>query len=77
MTDEKDQARQTAGDCFCMGSGPAFSKFAKTLGPPEGAASHFRQARIEFLKGLRGLIDHRIESLGRETGHKGTKITVE
>jgi hypothetical protein len=37
---------------------------------------HFRQARIEFLKGIRELVDHRIQKLSR-TDVKGTKVTVE
>jgi hypothetical protein len=44
--------------------------------PPAGAGQHFRQARIEFLKGIRALIDHRIERLSRAS-QKGTRIVVE
>ena len=37
---------------------------------------HFRNARVEFLKGIRSLIDSRIEHLSRaET--KGTRVVVE
>jgi hypothetical protein len=37
---------------------------------------HFRNARVEVLKGIRQMIDYRIEQLER-TGQRGQKITVE
>lgn len=43
---------------------------------PEDASEHFRNARIEFLKGVRTLIDHKIGELSREES-KGTHVTVE
>ena len=62
--------------CFCGGAGPAFSDFVRKLGPSEGAKRHFDAARVEFLKGLRALIDARIESLSASEP-KGTKVDVE
>jgi hypothetical protein len=50
---------------------------APVFGLPAGAWQHFRQARIELLKGLRVLIDQRIESISRGDERKGTRITVE
>ena len=45
---------------------------------PGGATiEHFRNSRIEFLKGVRSLIDERIAQLSRQTEHKGTHVTVE
>jgi hypothetical protein len=38
---------------------------------------HFRNSRIEFLKGMRSLLDERIAQLSKETEHKGTHVTVE
>jgi hypothetical protein len=44
----------------------------------EKTREHFRTARIEFLKGLRNLLDERIESLSKETpAQKGAKISVD
>ena len=43
----------------------------------EATRDHFRNSRMEFLKGLRSLIDERIEHLSRHDEHKGTKVTVE
>jgi len=64
------------GDCFCGGAGPAISDALRKLGPSEGAKRHFNSARVEFLKGIRALIDARIESLS-STESKGTRVTVE
>jgi hypothetical protein len=42
-----------------------------------GATEHFRNSRLEFLKGMRSLLDERIAQLSKETEHKGTRVTVE
>ena len=41
------------------------------------ARQHMRNSRIEFLKGIRSLIDERIAQLSKEPEHKGTHVTVE
>lgn len=61
-------------DCICMGVGPKLSEMLKCRS--EAAAGHLRNARIEFLKGLRALIDERIEHLSAK-GKKGTSVPVE
>ena len=43
---------------------------------PENTRAHFRNSRVEFLKGIRSVIDARIEHLSREP-KKGTHVTVE
>ncbi len=43
---------------------------------PEDTRSHFRNSRVEFLKGIRSVIDHRIECLSREP-KRGTHVSVE
>lgn len=63
-------------NCICGGAGPALTEFLKNLGPNEATKSHFTQARVEFLKGLRAMIDSKIEELSK-TEEKGTKVTVE
>jgi hypothetical protein len=42
----------------------------------EATRNHFRNSRVEFLKGLRSLLDERIAHLAREES-KGTHVTVE
>ena len=42
----------------------------------EATRDHFRNSRVEFLKGLRSLLDERIAHLSKEEP-KGTHVTVE
>jgi hypothetical protein len=42
----------------------------------DATRGHFRNSRVEFLKGLRSLIDDRIAHLSREE-RKGTHVNVE
>jgi len=42
----------------------------------EATNDHFRNSRIEFLKGIRSLIDNRIAHLSHQE-RKGTHVTVE
>lgn len=42
----------------------------------EATNDHFRNSRIEFLKGIRSLIDDRINHLSRDEA-KGTHVVVE
>lgn len=69
--EQKPQAQ-----CPCAGVSAALGEIFKKFGPPEAAKQHFTQARVEVLKGLRALIDQRIQDLsGAET--RGTKFSVE
>ena len=43
---------------------------------PAGTREHFHNARVEVLKGMRNIIDARIEHLSQHD-KKGTKVTVE
>jgi len=70
-------AQHAEAGCLCGGVGPSISRLVRAMAPPEGAAEHFRQAKIEMLKGLRELLDHRIAALSAEPEGKGTKVTVE
>lgn len=69
-------SEQAKPSCVCMGAGPEISQLLKRLGPGEAAESHFKAARVEFLKGLRAIIDRRIEDLSKSET-KGTKVSVE
>jgi hypothetical protein len=42
----------------------------------EATRDHFKNSRVEFLKGLRSLLDNRIAHLSHEET-KGTKVNVE
>jgi hypothetical protein len=45
--------------------------------PPETACRHFRESRLEFLRGVRAVIDHKIDRLSRKNQAGGTRVTVE
>jgi hypothetical protein len=71
-------ATEQKTQCWCEGLGEELSRMASKLGPSEEVQGHFRAARIEFLKGLRSLIDEKIERANRaQTASKGASITVE
>jgi pyruvate dehydrogenase complex dehydrogenase (E1) component len=72
-------SEETAHDprhCLCCEANDALDSLFRHLGGSEQVREHFRQSRIEFLKGVRSLLDERIERLGR-SGHKGTRVVVE
>jgi len=77
MSDNEAQATvESQEKCFCMGAGPELYAMLKKLGP-DSARQHFRNARVEMLKGMRALIDRRIEDISGQADSKGTKVTVE
>lgn len=76
MNKKTKPSKEQSGDCLCRGTGPALSELLRRIGPPEQARQHFDTARVEFLKGLRALIDARIEQVSKRSA-KGEKIAVE
>ena len=62
--------------CFCRGFGPQATAFAERMWS-KATCDHFRNSRVEFLKGLRSLIDERIERLTRHAEPKGTSVPVD
>jgi hypothetical protein len=74
MSEEKSQ-RCDPG-CFCHGFGPQATAFAEHLWS-KATCDHFRNSRLEFLKGLRSLIDERIERLNRRAEPRGTSVPVD
>jgi hypothetical protein len=50
--------------------------FLRSLEPSPEVTDHFRNARIEVLKGIRQVIDNRIEHLNRDAA-TGQKIPVD
>jgi hypothetical protein len=73
--DEKTAATGTrahAGGCFfCDTAMPMLESLVS-----QATRDHFRNSRVEFLKGVRSLLDERISHLSREES-KGTHVTVE
>ena len=73
--DEKhtDTHEHAAEGCFiCQVARP----FLRTMWT-DATRNHFRNSRVEFLKGVRSLIDNRIERLSRHEEAKGQRVTVE
>ena len=73
--DEKQTAPPQAGCFFCTVAGPQISALLNHCWPTE-TQEHFQKARVEVLRGIRSLLDARIEHLSQETA-KGTKVSVE
>ena len=63
-------------DAFCDALRDSLRQAADAVTPPESAMEHFRQSRIEFLKGVRELIDHRIDHMSRSK-NTGASVVVE
>lgn len=62
--------------CFiCQVAAPQIEAFLDHVWPKD-TREHFRNARIEMLKGMRGMLDARIEHLSKQAP-KGAKVTVE
>lgn len=64
-------------DCFCETIRRGIEEAIEMLVPPESARNHFREARLEILRGVREVIDHRIERVSRTKSTGGTRIVVE
>jgi hypothetical protein len=63
--------------CFCCEANERIGQFFRSRRrASEEAKSHFRQSRIEFLKGLRKILDDRIDDLGRAE-QRGTHVPVD
>jgi hypothetical protein len=53
-----------------------FKNLLRRVEPPPDVSEHFRRARVEMLKGVREIIDKRIEHLERKE-QRGQKIDIE
>jgi hypothetical protein len=70
---DNPKASEKTGGCFICDT--AMPMIEKCLGG--ATVEHFRNSRIEFLKGVRSLLDERIAQLSSRAEHKGTRVTVE
>lgn len=71
-TSAKPEAPPRPAGCFiCTTALPILDRMWS-----DATRGHFRNSRVEFLKGIRSLIDDRIAHLSREET-KGTRVTVE
>jgi len=71
MKTKSSQKTQPApSPCICQGTMPLLTELLRRLGPPAAARQHFDTARLEFLKGVRALIDARIAQVSKPRGEK-------
>ncbi len=70
-----DEKQTTHGCFFCTIAGPQIEAMLDHIWPEE-TQKHFRAAQVEAMKGIRSLLDARIEKLSKQSA-AGTKITVE
>ena len=69
----EDTKAGSARGCFiCETALPLIEKMWS-----DATKDHFRNSRVEFLKGIRSLLDDRIAHLSKEGEVKGTRVTVE
>jgi hypothetical protein len=73
--EEKQTTPHAPGCFFCSVAAPQIEALIDHVWP-ENTREHFRNARIEMLKGMRSMLDARIQRLSQH-GQKGTKVTVE
>ena len=71
MEENASERRHGPGCFLCTTAIPIMERLWS-----DATRGHFRNSRVEFLKGLRSLIDDRIAHLSREES-KGTHVTVE
>ncbi len=74
MSEQTQTAGQERPDCFCRGAGPRVTQNFRLKS--DAARQHFRNARIEFLKAIRTLVDERIAHLSG-SGQQGSTVNVE
>jgi hypothetical protein len=81
MSDAQQQPPQSGKNseqidaiCSCVRKG--LETLSEALTPPQSAVKHFREARLEVLRGVRELINHRIDRLSR-SAEQGTRVVVE
>ncbi len=74
---ENEQTQAGAkSDCFCDGAGPRFTHKAREM-RANVTAEHFRNAGVDFLKGIRSLLDLGIDRLSREPNLRGSTVNVD
>ncbi len=74
-TEARQNAAEGREECLCRA---AWKQLCELLpeSPSDRTRDHFRSSRVEFLKGIRSLIDDRIERI-QKTESKGTHVAVE
>jgi hypothetical protein len=61
----KDTTSQANAASVCGAFMDAFNELGRAIAPPVNVERHFREARKQFLMGLRELIDNRIQEMSK------------
>jgi hypothetical protein len=72
MDEKTEQTSSHRGGCLFCTTLPVIEKMWS-----DATGDHFRHSRIEFLKGLRSLLDTKISHLSKEQPQAGAHVTVE
>ncbi|MGD0438600.1 MAG: hypothetical protein ABSB86_19235 [Bryobacteraceae bacterium] len=75
MDERQTNAQFHQGCVYCNVIEPQMNALIDHLWPAK-TREHFRNARIEVLKGMRSILDARIQHVSQHDKH-GTKVTVE
>ena len=73
MTNEANTSSVASERCVCR---EIVDRFEKVFDVPPTVRQHLANSRVEFLKAVRAVIDHRIEHLS-QSGRQGSHIPVE
>lgn len=73
MTNEANTPNAASERCVCR---EVVDRFEKLFDVPPAVRQHLTNSRVEFLKAVRAVIDHRIEHLS-QSGRQGSHIPVE
>jgi hypothetical protein len=76
MTEQETGKTHHSG-CMCCRATEMMGRMFRGSGPSGEATNHFRQARVEFLKGIRRLVDDRIERASRDPHQRGSRVVVD
>jgi hypothetical protein len=66
----------TARRCAICELTEAAGRFMEAFGPSEKVTGHFKQSKIEFLKGVRAMIDEKLEDLSDQPV-KGSRVVID
>ena len=70
------QAGRAPIDSFCDWLREGADRASHLFTVPPSVGQHFRESRLEFWRGVRDLVDHRIDNLSRGAS-KGTRVSVD
>lgn len=73
---QREQSYRAPIDLFCDSIREGLNQIADFITPPQSARDHFRESRIEMLKGFRDILDHRIDRLSRRQT-QGARVPVD